>query len=143
MIRGLSRGQKGFTLIELLVVIAILGVIAAVVILNVGSLFGVGVVQAANTELHQVQTAVVAYIADNTFAANLTATIGPESNFPPGEPPTAGVHRYLLSPGMLQADYSVVNGAVVDAATVSGSRWGVTGTDIWFCSGMWQISPCS
>ena len=57
-------GQKGFTLIELLVVIAILGVIAAVVALNVSTFFGRGTVQAANTELHQVQTAIISLMAD-------------------------------------------------------------------------------
>jgi len=55
--------QKGFTLIELLVVIAILGVIAAVVALNVAGFFGEGTLQAANTELHQAQTAIVAAMA--------------------------------------------------------------------------------
>ena len=60
----MSGGQKGFTLIELLVVIAILGVIAAVVALNVSTFFGRGTVQAANTELHQVQTAIIAAMAD-------------------------------------------------------------------------------
>jgi prepilin-type N-terminal cleavage/methylation domain-containing protein len=60
----MHRGEKGFTLIELLVVIAILGVIAAVVALNVGSFFGRGTVQAANTELHQVQTAVISCMAE-------------------------------------------------------------------------------
>ena len=60
----IHRGEKGFTLIELLVVIAILGVIAAVVALNVGAFFGRGTLQAANTELHQVQTAVIATMAD-------------------------------------------------------------------------------
>ena len=60
----IHRGEKGFTLIELLVVIAILGVIAAVVALNVGSFFGRGTVQAANTELHQVQTAVISAMAE-------------------------------------------------------------------------------
>jgi len=60
----LHRGEKGFTLIELLVVIAILGVIAAVVALNVAGFFGRGTLQAANTELHQAQTAIVAAMAD-------------------------------------------------------------------------------
>jgi len=60
----LHRGEKGFTLIELLVVIAILGVIAAVVALNVTGFFGRGTLQAVNTELHQAQTAIVSAMAD-------------------------------------------------------------------------------
>ena len=64
LISRIHGGQKGFTLIELLVVIAILGVIAAIVALNVATFFGRGTVQAANTELHQVQTAVIACMAD-------------------------------------------------------------------------------
>ncbi len=62
--KRMHGGQKGFTLIELLVVIAILGVIAAVVALNVAGFFGRGTLQAANTELHQAQTAIVACMAD-------------------------------------------------------------------------------
>jgi prepilin-type N-terminal cleavage/methylation domain-containing protein len=62
----IHRGEKGFTLIELLVVIAILGVIAAVVALNVAGFFGRGTLQAANTELHQVQTAIISAMADCT-----------------------------------------------------------------------------
>ena len=59
-------GQKGFTLIELLVVISILGVLAAVVILNVTKYIGSGKTQAAATELANVQTAVSAYMYDNS-----------------------------------------------------------------------------
>jgi type IV pilus assembly protein PilA len=60
-----KRGEKGFTLIELLIVVAILGVLAAVVIPNVGRFIGAGETEAAGTELSNVQTAVVAMMVDN------------------------------------------------------------------------------
>jgi len=58
-------GQKGFTLIELLVVIGILGAIAAVVVPNVGSFIGRGKTESYATELHNVQTSVMAMMVDS------------------------------------------------------------------------------
>ena len=66
--RAAKRGEKGFTLIELLIVVAILGVLAAVVIPNVGRFIGRGETEAAGTELTNIQTAVVAMMVDNQLS---------------------------------------------------------------------------
>ncbi len=63
-----KRGQKGFTLIELLIVVAILGVLAAVVIPNVGRFIGAGEEEASETEFANVQTAVIALMVDNQMS---------------------------------------------------------------------------
>ena len=64
LLRQGHRGRGGFTLIELLIVMALVGVIAAVVILNVINFSGSGNLQAAKTELHQAQTAIGSCMSD-------------------------------------------------------------------------------
>ena len=75
-----KRGEKGFTLIELLIVVAILGVLAAVVIPNVGRFIGSGEEEAADTELSNIQSAVVAMMVDQAQSTLSNPQITATSN---------------------------------------------------------------
>ena len=107
--------QRGFTLIELLVVVAILGVIAAILVPNVSKFVGVGRVEGANTESHNVQTAVVAYIVDADLS-DFDGDVGPET--------ANGPEEFLMNAATLQAVYTFEDCSVTGAATVEDSKWG-------------------
>ena len=139
-------GQKGFTLIELLVVIAILGIIAAVVALNIAGFFGRGTLQAANTELHQAQTAIIASMAD-AESNNITVTAGPwagqagcvEVTGPAG---TFDAADYVYGP--FRAAYTVNDsddkGAITSGDSSIDGGWG--GAIQWSTAYLnWEVTP--
>ena len=63
-----AKGEGGFTLIELLIVVAILGILAAVVIPNVGRFLGRGETEAENAEFQSLITATNAMMVDNNIS---------------------------------------------------------------------------
>ena len=94
-----KRGEKGFTLIELLIVVAILGVLAAVVIPNVGKFIGKGKTEAAETELANIQSATVSMMVDNGIQTLLNPVLAGSatndmSKFP--SPSTNSTTNYVL-----------------------------------------------
>lgn len=127
-IKQFRYGQKGFTLIELLVVIAILGVLAAVAIPNVGKFIGQGKAEAAATELHNVQTATMAAMADassgSVEAGNLVGTLTP--NF--GDHDQDGNDTTTVPPGTAGADLKVLT-ATLPADDVYIGQFIVGGAD--------------
>ena len=84
LVKGFRKGEKGFTLIELLVVIAILGILAAIIVPNFANFFGRGQTEACKIELRMVQTAVMAYVADNGVCPLNTAALEAANYFQPG-----------------------------------------------------------
>jgi type IV pilus assembly protein PilA len=81
-IKRFKTGQRGFTLIELLVVIAILGILAAIIVPNVGRYIGGAQTTANQTEKVLVQNAVGAAMAD-AQVATLSGTLTIKSGSDP------------------------------------------------------------
>ena len=108
-----------------MVVVAILGILAAIVVMNVTGFSGAGVVNAANTEAHQVQSALIAYMHANNLGT-WDGTIGDGSE--------EGLERYLTNSGQLQAKYTVADGKITDAYPYPDGRWAVC---TWGAEGYW------
>ena len=73
-----KKRQGDFTLIELLIVVAILGILAAVIVPNLGRLLGGGEATAQNSEFESVKTGVISMMVDAGLSTlpNPRATTG-------------------------------------------------------------------
>ena len=107
------------------------------VALNIGGFFGTGTEQAANTEAHQVQTAIIGYMAgqdvssfDAAGTINNSLTCGNATE-------EEGIVCYLMNPAMLQASYDYdETGAVIGASANDPGKW----SSCTFLDGMWTFT---
>jgi len=136
--------QRGFTLIELLVVIAIMGVIATIVALNVAGFFGRGTLEAANSELHQAQTAIVSAMTDCESVVNGSDDWSGQAGVVTafcwnGTPNTPGDAAYYCY-GPFRAQYTVQDdGRITNGACNYPGGWG--NSIVWNSSyNNWQMA---
>lgn len=112
------HGEKGFTLIELLIVIAVLSALAAVVVPAVGTFLTSSKVAAANTEVANVRTAAMSYLADiGRFPENSDNLTGGISYI--SDPPAYGKYEFDSNSGQItkaiaQGEYGTIMHFAID-----------------------------
>jgi len=123
VIKGLLKqfgyGEKGFTLIELLIVICILAVLSTIATYSAGRFMGRGEVEAANTEYHNLQNAVMTIMADAG-----TSEVKKAQNITDGSSITVGGKDYALSDyvtGTIKGTYSIDANGVLKGKRYPGN----------------------
>lgn len=106
----MQEKQQAILFLEIFVVMAILGVLFAMALPHIGNLFNQGKTEAFETELHNIQTAVMEMLLDSA-----TSTLEPVG-------PTADLTevRTTDSPPLVLADYML---GLRDGVVRSGSQY--------------------
>jgi prepilin-type N-terminal cleavage/methylation domain-containing protein len=110
---GPRKGKKGFTLIELLIVMVILAILAGVVVMAVGGVFGTSRERAYTVTKDEMKNAVADYASRNNGDLPYTSTINTTID---------GETRYIINISALMTSQSGILGDVPDsAANLSGN----------------------
>lgn len=123
-IKPFRYGEKGFTLIEMLIVIAVLGVLAGVLVPNVGKFIESGNVSAANSEVSSVKTATLAWMADHNGVY-------------PTDTSVAGFTDYVSAAPKAKYSFNTSTGKITQVDSVA-SGWDATKYVFSIASQVWQ-----
>ncbi len=116
--RGLAYRQAGFTLIELLVVIAIIGILAGIVLTNLGSARGSANVVKIKEQMANMRTAGELYaLANNSFGPATVVCTGGTTIFS-----NTGTNMTALISSTQSA------GATLDCGANASTQWSVAAT---------------
>lgn len=142
MSRLATRDERGFTLIELLVVVVVIGVLAVVVVLNLGGVASQATASACRSDVNTVETAIGAYHteAGDTSPVSIALLTGGTNPFLQSWPSSphytltlsAGV-LYVQTPidssPVLASDANACAGAASGAPTTTAGALAPIGTD--------------
>ncbi|MCC6405272.1 MAG: type II secretion system protein [Candidatus Yanofskybacteria bacterium] len=126
------RREKGFTLVELLVVIAIIGVLATLVLLQLGTARARARDTKRITDVNQIRTAVEQYFEDNggVYPTAITAAeIGRYLTRVPVDPLTSQPYGYAYNPAAAPSQFQIwatleqTAAALTSDADIDSSGW--------------------
>ncbi len=122
----MKRFSGGFTLVEILVVLALIGVLAMVVVPNLGGLVGRGSEQAYNSDRSAIQAAVDSYYTDPTTRVDGARQYPTKSGS--GTNPTYSAGTWSSDGGFIYFDKIIDKGYMSDAPTSAGYQNRVVAT---------------
>lgn len=110
--RKRMRGTAGFTLLEMMLVVVIIGLLATVVIINIGGQSDIALTEATKAKMSQVKTALSQYYSKNgSYPASLAPLYTGTAPLLEKEPLDGWKHRmFYLTPGQEQGkDYTLIS----------------------------------